>query len=251
MLLDVFNNLPPWISVLLIFTACLTSLLTASLGAGGGIMLLGVMAQVIPPQLIIPLHGIVQLGSNAGRASMSWRHIDWPLIGAFLPGAIVGSFLGHFVLVALPPMLMYLTIAAFILYLCWGPKLPKLVLGRWGPIMVGAVTTFLTLFVGATGPLVAAFIKQLYEDRFRTVATFAAAMSLQHICKIVVFQEAGFPLLTWLPLLLAMIASGAVGTWIGLRVLKRMTDHNFSRIYNVILTLLAVRLVWQALESLF
>ncbi len=231
---------------LLVATACLTSMITASLGAGGGVMLLAVMAQVLPAQVIVPVHGVVQLGSNLGRAAMAWRHIDWKVIAAFLPGALAGAGLGALVLVSLPAKLLYLCIAGFILYLSWGPKLPKLVLGPAGTALAGAVTTFITLFAGATGPLVAAFIKQIHSDRFRTVATFAAAMSLQHSLKAVVFQGAGFDLAPWLGLMAAMIAAGALGTWIGLKLLKRIGDTHFHRLFDIVLTLLALRLIWQA-----
>lgn len=243
------GGVPANLFVLLVAVACLTSLMTASLGAGGGVMLLAVMAQVLPPAVIIPVHGIVQMGSNVGRVALAWRHIDWKLIGAFLPGAIIGALLGSLVLVRLPPAVLYLCIASFILYLCWGPKLPRLALGRAGVTIAGAVTTFLSLFAGASGPLVAAFIKQMHADRFRTVATFALAMSLQHALKAAVFQGAGFDLAPWLSLMAAMIASGALGTWIGLHVLKRMNDAHFTRLFNLILTLLALRLIWQALTG--
>ncbi|UTW00355.1 sulfite exporter TauE/SafE family protein [Marinomonas rhizomae] len=245
-----FDQVSPHLFILLVIVSGLTSFFTASFGAGGGVMLLGVMAQVLPPQLIIPLHGVAQLGSNAGRAAMSWRHIDWKLIGTFAPGALLGAFIGSFVLVSLPPAIMYLTIALFILYLCWGPKLPKMVLGPWGTAIAGGVTTFITLFAGATGPLVAAFIKQIHADRFRTVATFATAMSLQHVLKITVFEVAGFPLVDWLPLLFCMVISGAIGTWVGLKVLKRMPDRHFHRIFNIVLTAMALRLIWQSMVLL-
>lgn len=251
--------MPEWLSLpgdmslsvylLLVGMAGFTSLLTASLGAGGGVMLLAVMAQVLPPAVIIPLHGVVQLGSNGGRALMAWRHIDWKTLGPFLAGAVLGALLGALVLVRLPPAVLYLCIAGFILYLCWGPKLPKLVLGPVGTAIAGGLTTFATLFAGATGPLVAAFIKQIHADRFRTVATFAAAMSLQNVLKISVFSHAGFDLMPWVGLWAAMIASGAVGTWIGLNVLKRMQDHHFGLLFNVVLTALALRLIWQALVA--
>ncbi len=243
------NGLSPSVTISLVLTASITSLLTASLGAGGGIMLLAVMAQILPPQLVIPLHGVVQLGSNAGRAAMSFRHIDVTLILNFLPGAIIGALLGSFVLVSLPPAVMYLSISAFILYLCWGPALPGFLIGKWGPAVMGLVTTFLTLFVGATGPMVGAFIKQVLVERFRVVATFATMLSLQHICKIIVFTGAGFDLIPWAPLLLAMVTGGFIGTWIGLNVLKRMPDKHFNQIFNWILTLLAIRLIWQAIVS--
>ena len=83
------------ISVSLIVVACAASFVTASLGAGGGVMLLAVMAQVLPPQIIVPAHGIVQLGSNFGRAVMSRRHIDWSIIAAFVPaGTVLGNRYG-------------------------------------------------------------------------------------------------------------------------------------------------------------
>ncbi|EAQ67805.1 Predicted permease [Marinomonas sp. MED121] len=237
------------LSIFLILIASFTSFVTAVFGAGGGVMMLGVMAQVLPPQVIIPLHGVVQLGSNSGRALMSWRYIDWRLMTRFLPGAILGIVLGSLLLVSLSPAVIYLTIAIFILYLCWGPKLPKLILGSLGTGIAAAVTSFITLFVGASGPLVGAFIKQLHTCKFTTVATFAAAMSCQHLLKISVFHQAGFPLLEWLPLLVCMILSGAIGTFIGLRILQYISDKSFELTFNLILTALALRMVWQAWEA--
>lgn len=244
-----FDVIPADIFALLTVTAAFTAFFTACFGIGGGVMLLGVMAQVLPPQLIIPLHGVVQLCSNGGRTLLGWQHIQWRVIGAFLPGAIIGALLGSLVLVALPPSIMYLTIAAFILYSCWGPKLPKMMFGTMGTLIAGAITTFISLFAGATGPLVAAFIKQLSVDRFRTVATFAMAMSLQHGVKIAVFEGMGVSLFDWWPLLVCMIASGALGTWIGFKMLKRLADKHFQTAFSVVLTLLAIRLIWQAINQ--
>ncbi len=229
--------------------AGLTSFITACLGAGGGIMLLGAMAQMLPPQLVIPLHGIVQLGSNSGRAIFSWRHIHWPTLKAFLPGAAIGVVFGSLVLTRLPPSIMYLSIASFILFLCWGPKIPTIALNKTGIFMMGGVTTFLTLFIGATGPLNAAFLKQIHKDRFVIVATFACLMSFQHLFKTVAFSSAGFQLLPWLPLLASMMISGAIGTWIGLKMLKKINDQHFDLILDMVLTALALRLVWLALKS--
>ncbi|MCD8550059.1 MAG: sulfite exporter TauE/SafE family protein [Shewanella xiamenensis] len=117
-----FNLIPIDIFTLLTLGSAFTAFFTACFGIGGGVMLLGVMAQVLPPQVIIPLHGVVQLGSNLGRALLGWQHIQWRIIRVFLPGALIGAALGSLVLVAIPPTVMYLTIALFILYSCWGPK---------------------------------------------------------------------------------------------------------------------------------
>lgn len=233
----------------LVLAAALTSAVTASLGIGGGVLLLAILALALPPAAIIPVHGMVQLGSNVNRALMTWRHIRLATIGYFAPGALLGAALASLVLVQMPLTLLQLTIAGFILLLCWGPAIPKRALGGAGTFLAAAATTFLSMFAGATGPLVAAFIKQQSAERFSTVATFAAAMSLQHAPKAVLYGMAGFAFLDWLGLLGMMIAAGALGTWIGLRLLKRLSDRRFDGVFRLLLTVLAARLVWSALSS--
>lgn len=232
----------------LILIAGLTSAITASIGVGGGVLLLAVMALTLPPAAIIPVHGMVQLGSNLNRALMTLKDIDWKLLAAFTPGALLGAWLASLFLVQLPVHVLQLTIAGFILFLTWGPKVPAMALGRIGTFVAALMTTFISMFAGATGPLVAAFVKQQHQgDRFRTVANFAAAMSVQHLPKTLVFGAAGFVFSDWLGLMLLMILSGAIGTWLGLHLLARLSNHHFGRIINIILTLLAIRLIWDAL----
>ncbi|MEM8689778.1 MAG: sulfite exporter TauE/SafE family protein, partial [Pseudomonadota bacterium] len=55
---------PVW-AALLIAVSAVTSFVTASLGLGGGVILLAVMALIVPGPAIIPVHGAVQIGSNA------------------------------------------------------------------------------------------------------------------------------------------------------------------------------------------
>lgn len=234
------------IGFLLLLASAGTSMITAILGAGGGVLLLLLMATWLPPAAIIPVHGMIQLGSNSGRAVLTRHHIDWKVIAAFAPGVLAGAALGAWLLVDLPAYLWQLTIALFVLYLCWGPALPKASFGTPGIFLASAITSFISLFVGATGPLVAAFIKQIHTDRFRTVSTFATAMTLQHAPKALVFGAAGFIFSEWLAFMLAMIACGFIGTWVGLHLLKSINNRWFHQAFNVVLTLLALRLLWQA-----
>ena len=243
------DALSPAVALFLLLASAVTSMLTAILGVGGGVLLLVLMASWMPAAAIIPVHGMIQLGSNTGRAVLTRHHIDWKVIAAFAPGVIAGAALGAWLLVDLPAHLWQLSIALFVLYLCWGPKLPKASFGPIGIFVASVVTSFLTLFVGATGPLVAAFLKQIHQDRFKTVATFAAAMTLQHAPKAVIFGVAGFVFSEWLLFILAMISCGFAGTWFGLHVLKSLTNRWFGLAFNLVLTLLALRLLWQAASS--
>ena len=53
---------------LLVPVAFVSSMLTAVLGIGGGVLWISVMPGLIVPAAVIPVHGVVQLASNASRA---------------------------------------------------------------------------------------------------------------------------------------------------------------------------------------
>ncbi|MDO6565307.1 sulfite exporter TauE/SafE family protein [Amphritea sp. 1_MG-2023] len=247
------NWLPDLIGVdtalLLIVTSTLTSMLTAAMGIGGGVLLLAVMATVVPAAALIPVHGLVQLGSNGNRALLTREHIDWSLLRLFLLGAVMGSVVAYFVVVQLPVELIQLCVAGFILFLVWGPKLGKQQIPPAGLVLAGAGTTLLTMFVGATGPLVAAFVHRLGYEKYRVVATFAACMTVQHLLKMVVFGLIGFAFSDWLVLIVMMVMGGFAGTWIGLHILKKVPAERFQIIFRLVVTGLALRLIWQVFSA--
>jgi len=81
-------------AALLVAASFFTSALTAGLGIGGGVALLSVMGYVLPVAALIPVHGVVQLGSNAGRALVQRAHIGWAVILPFLAGSAAGAAAG-------------------------------------------------------------------------------------------------------------------------------------------------------------
>lgn len=252
MLPDWAGWLPPGLTqadaLLLIATSGATSLLTAAVGIGGGVLLLAVMAQLVPVAALIPVHALVQLGSNANRAWMTRRHIDWPMSRLFILGALLGALASSWLLVQLPLDLIQLTVAGFILFLVWGPKPRQVSLSTPKLVAAGGITTLISAFVGATGPLVAAFVHRQNMGKLPTVATFAACMSFQHLLKVGVFIAAGFIFQEWVAITLAMLLSGVLGTWLGLKVLHRQSGERFKWLFRWVVTLLALRLVWQVLS---
>jgi uncharacterized membrane protein YfcA len=249
-MLDLLSPLSAAVNLSLVLLSVVTSALSAAAGIGGGTLLIIAMAQVMPATALIPVHGMVQLGSNAGRATLTWRHVRWDIVAAFLPGVIVGAVVAAWLLIRLPHGVLELCIAAFVLYSCWGPGLPQRAVGRVGTVIAGAVTTLLSSLVGASGPMVASFIKLGMSERLPRVATFATCMTLQHLTKAFIFGFAGFVFRDWLGLMLVMVAAGFVGTWLGLRLLNRVSDHRFDFLFKWVLTLLALRLIWLGAERL-
>lgn len=240
--LDLTNTL------FLILAAGFTSFLTSAVGIGGGVLLLAIMASIVPVSALIPVHGLVQLGSNGNRAIMTRQHIDWSMLKFFCIGAVAGAAVASMVVVQLPLTVIQLAVGGFILFLVWGPKPPNRDMSNRGRMAAGAFTTFVTMFVGATGPLVAGFVHRNNYDKLKLTSTFAACMTFQHSLKALVFTAVGFAFWQWLPLTVAMIASGSAGTWLGLKVLNRIPAEKFKLAFKVIVTLMAIKLLWQALK---
>ena len=237
-------------SVVLVVLSFFTSMMTATLGIGGGVLLLAVMAGTMPVSALIPVHGLVQLGSNGNRALMTVKHIDWRMLKYFSLGAIAGAFLASFIVIQLPLVVIQFAVAVFILFLVWGSKPKAQEMRPAGRTLAGLVTTLVSMFVGATGPLVAAFVHRNNYSKMQITGTLASCMTLQHGLKAFVFTFVGFSFAQWVGLVIAMIVSGALGTFLGLKVLKRVPAEKFMLTFKIVVTLLALRLLWQALVSL-
>jgi uncharacterized membrane protein YfcA len=112
------------------------------------------------------------------------------------------------------------------------------------------VSSFLTMFFGATGLFVANFTKSLALPRQNHVATHATLMTLQHLLKVLAFGLLGFAFAPWAGFIGAMILSGVAGTLAGRVLLERMSDHGFKRALDVVLILISLRLIWSGVSGL-
>lgn len=243
-------DLSPVAVATLVVAAYFTAALTAAVGLGGGVLLLALMALLLPPIAIVPLHGVAQLASNAGRALVQGRYARASVVAWFAVGAVLGVVAGGRVAFALPPAALQAALAVFLLYAVWGPR-PRL--GRAGPwvlVIGGGVASFLTMFVGATGPFVMTVLVPATSGRLQLVGSHALGMTLQHGLKVLVFGALGFAFGPWLGLLAAMVAAGFLGTLTGARILRRTSEARFQVVFRGVMTALAVALGVRAALSL-
>lgn len=222
------------------------SFITVALGIGGGALLLAVMASLMPPAALIPVHGAIQLGSNALRAAVLLRHAHWPPLAAFAAGTVAGAVLGGSLVVNLPAPVVQAGVGGFVIWSVLSR--PPAWLAR-APALTGLVSAFLTMFFGATGVFVANYVKSLALPRAAHVATHAVLMSLQHVLKIIVFAVLGFAFAPWLGFIAAMIGAGFLGTLVGRRVLLRISDRGFRLALDAVLVLISLRLIWNGLSG--
>lgn len=245
-----FLFLPEGLSALgagvLVLTAFFTAALTAAFGIGGGVALLAIMASIVPVAVLIPVHGVVQLGANAGRALVQLGQVVWPMLGIFTLGAVVGALIGGQLVVTLPEALLKTFVGLFVLFTLWAPAMKGTKGGPLGLLLGGGFATILTMFVGATGPFVAALLAPRLDDRKRYAGTHAAAMVMQHGLKVIVFGFLGFAFGAWVPVMAAMIAAGFLGTLLGTKLLHALPEETFRTAFKWVLTLLALQLIASA-----
>jgi len=217
------------------------------MGIGGGAMVLAVMASLVPPAALIPVHGMIQFGSNVNRALVMGKHTFWPPVAAFGIGSIFGVAIGGAIVIDLPPAYVQIGVGMFVIWSVM--RKPSKWLVQW-PAVTGLISSILTMFFGATGVFVSSYVKSLGLGREAHVATQAVLMSLQHLLKVIVFGILGFAFGPWLGFMAVMIATGLFGTLVGRLVLRRMNDAIFGQVLNGILLVLAARLIWQGATSL-
>ncbi len=243
------TGLELWSFALLCGISLLGSFITAALGLGGGVLTMATMALFLSPVVLIPVHGVVQFGSNFGRALLMYRNVLTEIMPMFLIGTILGAIIGGQVVIVLPIALLQIILALFILYSVWVPSFQASKPKNRTFIGVGAVGAFTTMFVGATGPVIAPFVLAACKNRNQVVGTHAALMSLQHAFKIITFGFLGFVFAPYIPLLIGLLIFGFAGTYMGKLALNCLPEHLFRVLLKGVLTLMALRLMFDAAKG--
>jgi uncharacterized membrane protein YfcA len=243
----------PDVGPLLFFGLTAASFATAFIGVftgtAGGLILLGIMATLMPPTAVIPVHTVVQLGSGVTRTIIMWRYVMRSTIVPFIIGAALGAAVGAKTFVALPTYTLEGILGVFIMIVTWLPKLGRIGAERGRFVFLGFGTTFIGIFVSATGTLLAPFVASAAPDRRNHAATLGALMTFTHISKLVAFGFIGFAIGRYAALMAAMIATGALGNWLGEVALHRTPEKRFRIVLQVLLTVLAVNLLWSAAKG--
>lgn len=223
--------------------ATMTSFISGALGIGGGTILLGFLALLLPPTALIPIHAVLQFGSNSFRALLLVKHVDYSVLLPFVLGSAIGSIVSGGLLIQLPVWLVQLGIAGFIVWTVFG-AVPAI--DRKHVVLAGSFSGFLTMLFGATGPFVSAFVKTLRLSRLEHIGTSSLMMTLQHGLKIGVFGVLGFNFGPYLLLLCVLLLCGMLGTALGRVALLKINESTFRKILNIVLVVIAGRLVWSA-----
>lgn len=233
--------------------AILTSIISAVIGMAGGIVLLSFMTFFLTLEIIIPVHGIVQLASNGSRALYLLQNVHRGIIAWFALGAPIGAFVSAYFIQKLDDeRLPLILIAALIFYVLFKPKkLPPLKIPIPAFALVGLATGFLGLLIGAVGPLLAPFFLRDDLKKEEIIGSKAACQVLVHTMKVPAFLYLGFAYQDHIFLIAAMVIGALIGTKLGVIALGKLDENIFRWIYRTALLAAAIRLIYKVIEQSF
>ena len=211
-------------------SAVVTSFVSGILGMAGGMILMGILLAMMPVPAAMMLHGVTQLASNAWRAIMWRRSVDWRVFRGYALGALacLAAFATVQFVVSKPIALVVMGLTPF-LTLVLPEKLHLNVERRGHSFACGVVCSVLSLTAGVSGPILDVFFVRSKMGRQAVIASKAMTQSFSHLLKIAYFGglirlDGGSvdPALGAMMVVLAI-----VGTSLSRTVLDRMSDEAF------------------------
>ncbi len=242
--------------IILTISALITSSISAVLGMGGGIILLGIMAIIIPDgYMVIALHGMIQLFSNTTRTFIFRNHIKIYVIKDFGIGALMGAIISGMIIYILIQIydvdsasqikvdFLKPIIGIFIIWYLFLKK-PKKERKEVSFLRVGGISGISSIFVGATGPLIAPFFLNSDFKKENIIANKAAGQMITHLTKIplfIFFFNVNY--IKEYAVLIPLIISVYIGTNLGKRLLSFIPEKTFKILFKICLTIIAIRLI--------
>ncbi len=234
----------------LFLASALTSTISAITGMAGGVLLFSFMTVFMGLETLIPIHGLVQLGSNASRLYYLRGHTLKEMVISFGIGAVLGATGATWLktVVSIDPKYPISVVIVLILYVLFKPKkLPEIMLPFKGYVIVGLLAGFLGIFIGTVGPFIAVFFVRSDLTKEQVISNKAFMQAMIHILKIPAFLYLGFDFIQILPLSLLMIAASIIGSKYGVKILEKIEYKIFYVLFRACLFLGACRLSYKVL----
>ena len=231
-------------TLVLSITSLLAAIIGGATGLGGGTLLLAIIMLLVRTEYVIPLHAALQFISNGTRVAIFRKNINRKIAGYFMVGILPGVLLGIYTFSLLDKSTIRLVMALFILISVYMPKFKSsgdASLRIFIP--VGFVAGVIGIFFGAIGPFISPFFLRNDILKEELVATKATVQLISHFLKIPLFGFIGINVFQYWPLILILSIFLIAGTFIGKKLLSRLSNKHFKNIFKIIITLIAIRML--------
>ncbi|AJQ92509.1 sulfite exporter TauE/SafE family protein [Gynuella sunshinyii] len=226
-------------------TIALTSLLSGVLGMGGGMILMGVLAIIMPLSQAMIVHGLTQTVANLSRAWIHRREIHWSIFRWYLMGSqitLIGFF--FFALTISKPW-FFIALGSVALISQIIPKQLRIEVSKpRNALLCGLLVTASQLLVGVAGSILDLFFIRSRLSRYQVLATKAITQAVGHISKLIFWSGIAIghlqtDFIAWwvLPVIIVLACAGS---HYGAKILARMNDGQFRRITSTVLAIIGI-----------
>jgi uncharacterized membrane protein YfcA len=229
------------------------SWLISTVGAGGGaLMMMPVVAYLLGAQAVAPVVTLGTLMGAPARVYLFWHAIDWRVVRWYVPGVMIGSLLGAWALaktLQYSPDWIQLLLGLFLVSTVFQLRLEKsksrftMKLGYFLPL--GFSVGFVSGLLGGVGPVMNPFFLNYKMPKESIIATKAVNAFVMHLFKMIGY--AGFSVVTMehIGFGLAIGVGAILGTWLGKRYLKKISESRFRKIVVAIMVISGLHMIWE------
>lgn len=247
------SDLSPSLFVLSAVLALAAGTLGGVVGFGSAVILLPLCNFLFGPRAAVPVLTIAALLGNLSRAGVSWREIDWKVVGLYLSGAAPAALAGSLVFVKLDaswlPALFGVFVIASVPARRWAKRNDLTVQARHLPLL-GASMGFLSAVVSTTGPINAPFFLSYGLVGGAYLATEALGAAGVHITKALVYGR--FQVAEARELIAGLLIGACLigGSYLGKKIVTRIGPAGFTLAVEALLIVSGAFMIGQAVVSL-
>lgn len=232
--------------VILLGGALVGSVVGGIAGFGTGIILLPILAWTLGLRTAAPVLTVTMLLGNLSRIWWSRGDVDHAVTLRFLAGAMPATMVGAVFYTFAPTDSLRWVMGLFLI-----ATVParRFLLTRWVGIrlrhfpVLGAAVGIISGIVVATGPVMTPFLLAHGLRRGAYIATEAVCALGMHAARAATFTR--YSLLSW-EILVIGGALGSVmfaGSWLGRRLLDRMSDRVFLKLIEALLIVMGLQFI--------
>lgn len=214
-------------------------------GMGGGIVLLASTTLILPISTVIPLNGVLILGSMISRVWHFHPYINWKVALPFALGSLIGAMVGALTFTLMSEFVISLALSITIIAIIWLPPMQSKLSVPHPFVWIGGLHTWLSAVTGLGGLLQGIMLRSQFS-REVIIATIAASMLSMSLLKTAGYVWVGFDYNPYLSAIVVAIVYGFIGTWLGKRCLALVSEAQFRFLLRWLLTLFAIRLFWKS-----
>jgi len=220
-------------------------------GFGGAAVGVPLLALVLPLPVVVPMFALLNTLTSIGHGVHGWRNVRWIEVARIVPFTLVGVAIGLYLLSRLDADPLRKGLGVFVIVYAlytWLITEQKFDLPRRLMLPLAASAGFIagivsTLFGAAAGPIYVVYLNmlRLAKDQFRVTITMI--MLFQGFARVGGYLSMGFYDAVVLKLLVLALPLMLLGSWLGVRVVRRIDQRLFTRLIAVVLLISGTALI--------